>query len=236
MKATILSGSGRYQDEWHDFTATSVEVARVLEGLGLQVAVRAFKPAGVVADAPDADLLVVNAGCGTYAASADGPEAAWDEAFQVLRDHRQRSGPVLALHAASNTLDGLDEWPEWIGGRWNRERSTHPPIGDARVEVTDTDHPVTAGLQFFTLHDERYCHLDLFPGSRVLLHHEHDGSDQPLVWVTERDGARTVYDALGHGVQSYASTSRVDLLEREVRWLLDLAPVVSPPVRLGGRT
>ncbi|GAA1430100.1 hypothetical protein GCM10009616_13780 [Microlunatus lacustris] len=220
MKATILSGSGRYQDEWHDFTATSFEVARTLEALDLQVAVRAFKPQAVLADVPDSDLLVVNSGCGEYQGSSDGPEDAWVPAFQVLRDHRARRRPVLALHAASNTLDGLDEWTQWIGGRWNRERSMHPPIGQARVEVSDGDHPITAGLEAFTLHDERYCHLDRFPGSRVLLHHEHEGRAEPLVWVAERDGARAVYDALGHDVRSFASGGRVDLLQREVRWLL----------------
>ena len=69
------------------------------------------------------------------------------------------------------------------------------------MEVTDGDHPITAGLEAFTLHDERYCHLDRYPGSRVLLHHEHEGGTQPLVWVTEDAGARVVYDALGHDVR-----------------------------------
>jgi hypothetical protein len=224
MKITILSGSGRYQDEWHDFTATSVAVARVLEPLGSQVAVRAFKPRGVIEDVPDADLLVVNSGSGAYHASSDGPEAAWSEAFQVLRDHRARRRPLLALHAASNTLEDLDEWPEWVGGRWDRKRSMHPPIGSARVDVTDRSHPITAGLEPFTLHDERYCHLDRYPGSHVLLHHEHEGGQHPLVWVVERDETRTVYDALGHDVRSFASAERVDLLRREVRWLLAAPP------------
>jgi hypothetical protein len=222
MKVTILSGSGRYQDEWHDFTATSVEAARALEPLGLEVAVRAFKPSGVLLDVPDADLLVVNSGSGEYHRTSDGPEDAWDEVFQVLRDHRAARKPMLALHMASNTLDGLEEWPEWLGGRWNRERSMHPPIGEARVEVTDRSHPITAGLADFTLFDERYSHLDLFPGSRVLLHHEYEGAQHPLVWVTESSGGRTVYDALGHDARAYASTARVDLLQREVRWLLGL--------------
>jgi len=197
-----------------------VEVVRALEPLGLEVAVRAFKPQGVVADVPDADLLVVNAGCGEFHASSDGPEEAWAEAFQVLQDHRARRRPLLALHASSNTLDGLDGWPEWLGGRWDRERSMHPPIGDARVEVTDGDHPVTAGLEPFTLHDERYSHLEVHPSSRVLLHHELEGTRQPLVWVAGGEGGRTVYDALGHDVQAFASPARVDLLQREVRWLL----------------
>lgn len=130
---------------------------------------------------------------------------------------------MLALHAAANTLDGLAEWPRWIGGRWNRERSMHPPIGAARVEVSDDGHPITAGLDAFNLLDERYCHLEVFAGSRVLLHHEHEGTQQPLVWVSESDGARAVYDALRHDVRSFDSVSRVDLIRREVRWLLGLS-------------
>lgn len=220
MKVTILSGSGRYQDEWHDFTATSVEVARVLEAMGLDVAVRAFKPQGVVADVPDSDLVVVNAGAGEFHASTDGPAGEWVDAFRVLRDHRARRGPVLALHAAAMSLEGLDEWPEWVGGRWVRGRSMHPPISEATVQVSDDDHPITAGLAPFTLLDERYCHLDRSPSARVLLHHDHEGDRQPLVWALEQDGARSVYDALGHDVRSFASPGRTELLRREVRWLL----------------
>jgi type 1 glutamine amidotransferase len=223
MKVTVLSGSGRYQDEWHDYTATSVEVARVLEAMDLEVAVRAFKPQGVVAEVPDADLVVVNAGAGEFHASSDGPAEAWVEAFQALRDYRARRGPVLALHAAAMTLDGLDEWPGWMGGRWVRGRSMHPPIGEASVLVSDPDHPITTGLAPFTVLDERYSHLDRSPAAHVLLHHELEGTEQPLVWVMEQDGGRTVYDALGHDARAFASPARTDLLQREVRWLLEPA-------------
>jgi type 1 glutamine amidotransferase len=208
MKVTVLSGSGRYQDQWHDFTATSVEVARVLEAMDLEVAVRAFKPQGVLAEVPDADLVVVNAGAGEFHESSDGPESAWVEAFEALRSHRARRGPLLALHAATMTLDGFDEWEEWVGGRWVRGRSMHPPIGEASVQVSDGDHAITAGLAPFTVFDERYSHLDRSPSARVLLHHEHEGTEQPLVWAVEQDGARVVYDALGHDARAFASPAR----------------------------
>ena len=152
---------------------------------------------------------------------------AWAPAFQALRTHRASGKPLLGLHTATNTLQGLDDWPCWLGGRWVRGRSMHPPLGDARVEISDPDHAVTAGLAPFTLLDERYCHLDRSRDVRVLLHHDHEGVPEPLVWVTERDGAKAVYDALGHDVRSYASPERADLLRREVRWLLDLAPTTS---------
>ena len=218
-KAVVLSGSGRYQDRWHDFTATSIEVATVLETAGMVVAVRAFKPVGV-REVEQADLLVVNAGHGEYLESSDGPEQEWLEAFDAIRRYRERGGPILALHAASNSLDGLDEWPRWLGGRWNRTTSMHPPIGWATVHVADSGHPITEGLTDFTLYDERYSFLDVHEGSEVLLEHHLDGRDHPLVWAVKDDNGRTVYDALGHGIESFGSSERVDLLRREARWLV----------------
>src|SRR4051794_2689206 len=218
-RVVILSGSGRYQDQWHDFTATSVEVGKVLERLGADVAVRSFKPAGVRA-VEQADLLVVNAGRGNYAESSDGPEEEWTEAFDLLRRYQARGGPILALHAAANSLDGLEEWPRWIGGRWDGSRSMHPPLGCAPVQVRDHDHPVTHGLADFNVRDERYCFLEVHEGSKVLLQHRHEGRDHALVWAVDREGRRAVYDALGHDVDSYASASRLELLRREVGWLL----------------
>ena len=54
---------------------------------------------------------------------------------------------------------------------------------------------------------------------QVLVVADHDGTAHPVVWVAPGPG-RIVYDALGHDVRSYDSPSRVDLLRREVRWLL----------------
>ena len=226
MRVTILSGAGPYADPWHDFPATSAAAARALHPLGLDVAVVPLVPETVGTAVAGSDLVVVNAGGGDPDAPQEVDDA-WGPAFQALRTHRAAGRPLLGLHTAANTLQGLDDWPVWLGGRWVRGRSMHPPIGDARVEVSDADDPVTAGLAPFTVLDERYCFLDRSPGAHVLLHHDHEGRSEPLAWLTEQDGARAVYDALGHDVRSYASPERADLLRREVRWLLDLSPTRS---------
>lgn len=216
--ATILSGTGRYADAWHDFSATSAEVARILTRMGLEVAVRPLTPPGV-AQLDGSDLLVVNAG-GKGDAPDDEPEQAWADAYATLAAFRRRGGPLLALHASAMTLQGWSAWPGWVGGRWVQDRSMHPPIGEAAVLVSDREHPVTRGLADFTVFDERYSMLDRAPSVRVLLQHEHEGQHEPLAWVLDDAGGRRVYDALGHDVRSYASPGRADLLEREVRWLL----------------
>ena len=40
-----------------------------------------------------------------------------------------------------------------------------------------------------------------------------------VVWVAPGPG-RVLYDALGHDLRSYDSSSRLTLFRREVRWLL----------------
>nr|WP_255371955.1 ThuA domain-containing protein [Cellulosimicrobium sp. CUA-896] len=92
------------------------------------------------------------------------------------------------------------------------------PAAGRRDVHARRDHPVVAGLGPVVADDERYCRLDIAPTSHVLLTAHHDGVDHPVAWVSA--GARAVYDGLGHGVESYASPSRRDLLRREVDWLL----------------
>jgi len=219
MRATILVGSGRYQDRWHDFAATGQATARALERLGIEARMRAFKPEGV-AEIEQSDLLVVNSGNGAYSVASDGPESGWIDAFDHLRSYRARGGPILALHAASNSLEGLPEWPEWIAGSWERGVSMHPPIGEATVAVSPVPHPITHEMEGFTLYDEMYSYLKTTPAARVLLTHRFEGTDHPLVWASESDGARAVYDALGHSPRAFDSEGRFDLFAREVGWLL----------------
>jgi uncharacterized protein len=217
--ATVLIGVGRYQDRWHDYVATGAEVARLLHAEGFDVVLRALKLSGV-RDIGGSDLVVVNAGYGEYGALADGPEDEWAQAYDHLREYRVGGGAILALHAASNSLDDLPEWREWIGGHWVNGRSMHPPIGQATVQISQAEHPVTAGLSDFTLFDEMYSYQYIASESEVLVSHTYDDRTHPLVWATESDGRRALYDALGHDVRSFASPGRCELLRREVRWLV----------------
>ena len=94
----------------------------------------------------------------------------------------------------------------------------HPPHGMTTVMPTAVEHPITGGLGPITVADERYSFQHVDPEVDVLVSHPYEGADHPLVWAA-RDRP-VVYDALGHGVESYDSATRVELLRREVDWLV----------------
>lgn len=220
--AMILSGGVA-----HDFPATSAALTGVLAEAGFGARTRTDINAALteLAD-PDAgvDLLVVN--CMRWhrpTAQWQAQRAQWwlaldQRARAGMLDHLRAGRGVLAMHTASICFD---DWPRWaglLGGRWVRGRSTHPPIGPARVAVRTDAHPVVAGVTDFEVYDEIYSYLDVDPRVRALATCDHGGATHPLVWAREDGGARVVYDALGHGPESYTSPTHRRLIAQAARW------------------
>lgn len=218
LDVAILSGQGRYADPWHDFTGTSTRIAEILGGSGLTVRV-----CGSDSDEPvAARLLVVNSGGGADAmpGELDSVSARWRDA---VLEHALAGGPVLAVHAATNTFYDEPRWPAVLGGRWVPGTSMHPPGGPATVQVVGGEHPITAGMPAeIDIVDERYSYLEIGAGIVPLVTQVHDDLVHPIVWTrTGEPGApvRVVVDTLGHDVPAYGEV-RADLLRREVTWLL----------------
>lgn len=203
-RVVIVSGVTGVDDPWHDFEATSHAVAAGLSDIGwICTVVTTVETTSALLR--QADLLIVNSGLH----SPPGPEG--------LLDHLASPRPVLGLHAAANTFAAVPQWTERLGVRWIEGRSMHPPIGWQRLVPAG---PVVDGLDEVVVYDELYSNLDLLRPATVVLAHHLDGVDQPLVLARETGTQRTIYDALGHGAESYASPSRRELLRREAHWLL----------------
>ena len=54
---------------------------------------------------------------------------------------------------------------------------------DLPIQVVDKNHPVTAGLSDFTLHDETYSNYLVQPDVHVLLKTDHPTSTPALAWT-----------------------------------------------------
>ena len=213
--AVVVSGAGSYADPWHPFPDTSERLAQIVAGLGYTVTVRDNVETALAKPGP-CRLLVVNVGN----PATPRPPAAIDAVRAGLEHHLALGGSLLGIHAAAMSLTTLPQWPTILGGQWVHGHSMHPPQSTTTVAVTRAEHPVTAGLTDFTVHDERYSYLRTEPGITVLCEHMHDERPHPLAWARPSGPSRVVYDGLGHDTASYDSPGHVALLRRAVRWLL----------------
>lgn len=224
MRALIVSGGLA-----HDFPVTSARLADALAGVGITSTIDE-DPETAFASLPrdDVQLLVVNAlrwrmegveryaalrpqwGLSLTSAARDGVEA-----------HLAAARPLLALHSASICFDDWPRWGEIVGGAWDWDRSSHPPLGgEVAVTVARDRHPIVADVDDFEIVDEVYGFLERQPDVVGLLHSPHGGTDHPLLWArTLAGGARVVYDALGHDERSYDHPTHQRLLRRIGAWL-----------------
>ena len=229
----ILTGVREHSDPWHALEATSEAVASVLATVA---EIRTVTTASV-APWPAAELLVVNAS-GDLAFPA--PESA--RVVDAIAAHHHAGRPILALHSSALAFRDDPRWATIMGGRWVPGITMHPQIGAALVQPTPADElpdDVSAFDHDFVLYDERYTSLERAEDAAVVAEHSEDGMRHPLVWwrsATAEHGA-VVYDALGHGVESFrvqASTLRgsarprdswsTTLNRQDVRHEDDLAP------------
>lgn len=225
-KALLLSGEGRYADPWHPFAETSAALAGLLRESGFDVEIPADvdsaleELAGTV-DTHLPDLLAVNVGLPRDGRPSPGTRAAAAGLVRWLGSGR----PMLVSHSSSTSFVDCPEWESGLGGRWVRGTSMHPDYGPATVRIRPESGPVVAGMQDFTLPDERYSWLRTAPGNTVHATHTHEGTEHPLVWSLLRQSSdghpagRTFYDALGHDSASYDSPEHRELLRRALSWL-----------------
>lgn len=135
---------------------------------------------------------------------------------------------LVVLHHA---LVSLQEWPEFeriIGGRYPEEKGKSgvvtPEVGyqhnvDIPVTIVAKDHPITAGLSDFTVHDEIYWGFRVGADVTPLISTTHPKSGKPLGWYRNERKSRVVYLQLGHGPTAYGDHNYRQLVGRSIRWV-----------------
>lgn len=135
-------------------------------------------------------------------------------------------GLVVMHHA----LVSYQSWPEFeriIGGTYpepqDKKGKVTPELGyehDIQVPVTIVarNHPVTAGLSDFTIHDEIYWGFRTRPDVTPLITTTHPKSGKPLAWARTQGKSRVVYLQLGHGPEAFENPSYRRLVAQSIRW------------------
>lgn len=214
----------------HDFAASSGRLGELLAADGIESVVEEDLHRGIerLLD-PDVvwDMVTVNAL--RWAMAAERYRHLRDEwAFvltaaeaEVLAVHVRDGGGLLALHTAVVCFDGRPAWHETVGASWDWDHSSHPPLGEIVVRVTDAGrrHPLTAGIASFSIVDEAYGFLREAPGIVPLLTAEHGGRDHPVLWARPFGAGRVVTDLLGHDASSFAHPTHAEIVRRAARWV-----------------
>ncbi|MCC6802698.1 MAG: ThuA domain-containing protein [Anaerolineae bacterium] len=114
------------------------------------------------------------------------------------------------------------EYQFMVGGQW----VAHPGnIIDYRVNITNHDDPITAGLSNFNMHSEQYyMHVD--PSNDVLatttFSGEHAswiaGTVMPVVWKRHYGSGRVFYCSLGHQAVDFDVPEAREIVKRGLLW------------------
>lgn len=114
------------------------------------------------------------------------------------------------------------EYQFMVGGQW----VAHPGgVIDYRVNITNHDDPITAGLSDFAMHSEQYyMHVD--PSNEVLatttFNGEHaawiDGTVMPVVWKRRYGAGKVFYNSLGHVAADFDVPEAREITRRGLLW------------------
>jgi uncharacterized protein len=114
------------------------------------------------------------------------------------------------------------EYQFMVGGQW----VAHPGnIIPYRVNITNHDHPITAGLNDFDMRSEQYyMHVD--PNNKVLatttFSAEYcdwiEGTVMPVVWTRMWGKGRISYSSLGHVASDFNVPEAREIVRRGLLW------------------
>jgi type 1 glutamine amidotransferase len=143
-----------------------------------------------------------------------------EQAKSGLLDYVEQGGGVVALHFASSSFQDWDDYGVLLGRVWKKGVAGHGPYGQFEVNIKDSQHPITRGLEDFKTQDELYAKLSGEEKIEVLATAYSDWSEsvEPIVFVKRYGRGRVVQNVLGHDLDSKQNASYQQLLINGVQW------------------
>lgn len=154
--------------------------------------------------------------CLTAAGEGDSPPPAHSDAqVEALVRWVRAGGGLLAAHAATVASQDKPTFEALVGGAF----LNHPPPFAFTAYPLGHEHPITTGIEAFSVHDEFYVqdydasvHIHMVGLDRGVAH--------PLVWSKSEGKGRVAYVALGHDAEVWALEPYRRLLRQAAGWLL----------------
>lgn len=216
----------------HDWRGVEPYLRKALEDTGrFEVRViEEFRGGGPETLAPY-DLVVLN-----YYDKRQ-PALRWGErADNALLDFVRSGKGLVMYHFSTAAFDGWTEYEKLSGANWRPNQGHHSPSHDFTVKITDSAHPITAGLKesFPQPNDELYANLRWQPADKIQVlataWDDHSlyknakqptpgpGLDQPMLWVQNFGQGRVFATVLGHDIPAVQTPAFVVTYTRGAEW------------------
>jgi type 1 glutamine amidotransferase len=135
---------------------------------------------------------------------------------------------LVVMHHALVSYQGWPEFERIIGGTYpepqDKKGKVTPELGyehdvQVPVQILAKNHPATAGLSDFTIHDEIYWGFRTRPDVTPLITTTHPKSGKPLMWTRTEKKSRVVYLQLGHGPEAFANPNYRRLVTQSIQFV-----------------
>jgi uncharacterized protein len=210
MKTLLFLGG-----TWHDFDGFANWLTTFLgeDGCTVEAVHDLERQKQVEAESPG---LVVDYTCLSETREDGSPaiQRMTDENANALAAWVQKGGALLALHAATVAAQSSPVFRRLVGGVFIK----HPPACSFTVYPLYGEHPITAGIQAFSVYDELYI-ARTEPDVQVHLVTCHEEFAYPLAWSRSEGLGRVAYLALGHDRRVWELPEYGKLVQQMVTWL-----------------
>jgi type 1 glutamine amidotransferase len=199
---------------WHDFEGFTAAMKPVLEGEGC--AVEATYDLGMVHNLKcHFDVALLYTCLGGSAQPNTPPATDFSEPqAAALTAWVHAGGGLLAAHAATVSAQANPLLRALMGGVFVE----HPPQFPFTVYPLHQGHPITAGIEAFTVKDEFYMQ-EYDPTVQVHMAAVDRGQAYPMVWSHSAGQGRVAHIALGHGPEVWNHRSFQKLMLQAVAWV-----------------
>lgn len=150
------------------------------------------------------------------------PEKLTDAQIDGLTNWIRKGGALLAAHSATVLGESNAALGDLIGGVF----VSHPPAFTFSVYPVFREHPITKGIEAFTVHDEFYMETHTLDVQVHMLAFDR-GVAYPMVWSKTEGQGRVAHIAPGHFREVWELKPYQQLLLQTIEWLTKKNSIVS---------
>lgn len=201
---------------WHDFEGFSQALKRLLEPDGYSIE-PTYQLDRLLSLEDEAFSSVVSYTClGKHRQGyADhDPEGFSQPQTAALSHYLSKGGGFLAVHAATVLGDPNPAYTALVGG----EFIEHPPQFSFTLYPFSREHPITAGIDAFSVHDEFYKQK-MAQDAQVHLVAVDRGVAHPMLWTKTHGQGKVVHLAPGHDQGVWQLQPYQRLVRQSLSWI-----------------